>query len=152
MLQTGAQWDAHSGCGPQTGQRERGGVALHRSAGPDFPVSTMGARVEQGGSDITEVHRGGLGDVAQRRLGHPGVRSSAGFQPALWWGRIKFPSHSEENVSFQERHLLLMWWDGRCVFGWCVRLQRESLGKSTLYWKMMGLLFHSVISACCVNL
>lgn len=32
--------------------------------------------------------------------------------------------NSEENVSFQKRHLLV-WWDGRCVFGWWVRLQCE---------------------------
>lgn len=83
MLQTGAQWDAHSGCSPHTGQRECEGFVLHGSVGPNFPVSTMGARVEQRGSDITEVHRGGLGDVAQRRLGHPGVRSGARFQPVL---------------------------------------------------------------------
>lgn len=136
MLQTGAQWDAHSGCSPQTRQRERGGLALHWSVGPNFPVSTMGASVEQRGGDIAEVHRGGLGDVEERRLGHPGVRSSARFQPALRWGHKKYSSHSEGNVSFQERHKSMMWWDGRCVF----------------VCKMMGSLFNGVISACCVNL
>lgn len=83
VLQTGSQRDADSGCHAPAGGWQHSGRSSFQYAGKTLSLSTLGARTEQRGSDVTEVHGGRHCDVVDGPLGRWGLPCHLGSNPAL---------------------------------------------------------------------
>ncbi|CAF92807.1 unnamed protein product [Tetraodon nigroviridis] len=83
ITEAGSQRDADPGRQAPAGGRRRSGRRQFQHAGPIIPLPTVGARKEQGGGGVTEVHGGRPADVVDGPLGRRRLSRHLGSNLAL---------------------------------------------------------------------